>query len=622
MSEMQYCLIFEELDKIVMPQKPAAFLAEKTAMSKEAIQDMLNNPPRVLHIFTSRDEAIKIQTGLTELGCHTRIEPVVTGSAYPFPIPDQHHRTIKGELGKAMRAKVSMILFLVQVEPGGKGVVIPSMLGPFSDRLSEYFRGSDTVIGIDDGRFIVIGLSTAREGADYLREKILAVLNELLAGVRVSVGYSLYPEDGRSLPQLLQIAEINRKKDIGAEEPDFSGNIPYVFSRAGGTLTPIQVCFTEARGKIFKRILNMDPQSLLLGLSQLSKDKQREFLARLPFDSPLVPILQEAIDSQAQPASDEVVREDLETIAYYMELEEGLGERKNNQDKILSILNRLESLPTLPSIASRVLAIASDPNSSASDLTDVIINDPSLTSSLLKVVNSAFYGLAQKVGTVKQAVMLLGTGEVITLAFGISTAKLFEPAQLKGIYSPKALWRHSMSTGLIAENICKRFPEYRKLGVFTAGLLHDFGKILLVEKFPELYGQVHIEARKYDLPLYDIEEEKFGINHAIIGEVLSSNWKLPEALVQGIAFHHQPFSASSHSQFAAIIGLADYLYHEAIYYGGLSDGFSGFPCELSSCHWTFLTQLFPGFDNDKLKVMIEEALDIIKHGQELFAILD
>ncbi|SPD75990.1 conserved hypothetical protein [uncultured Desulfobacterium sp.] len=622
MSDIQYCLILEELDKDVRLQKPVSFLAENTSVSKEEIQVLLANPPRILHYFPNQNQAKKIQARLMDLGCHTRIEQVITGSAYPFPIFDRHYRLMKRELGKAIRAKVGLILFLVQLEAEEAGEALPSMLGPFSEGISDYFRGSDTVIGIDDIRFIVIGLSTGREGADYIKEKIIAVINEHLAGVRVSMGYALYPDEGRSLPKLLLAAASNRESGSLVEQPDITGDIPYVFSRAGGTLTPIQVCFTEARGKIFKRLLNMDPQSLLLGLSQLSKDKQREFLARLPFDSPLVLILKEAIDSQTQPVSDSALQEELETIVYYMELEEGLNERKKNQDEILSVLNRLESLPTLPSIASRLLMIASDPDSSAGDLTEVIMNDPSLTSRILKIINSAYYGFAQKIGTVKQAVMLLGTREIIALAFGISTVKLFEPAHLKGIYSPKALWRHSMCTGLIAENLCKAFPEYRKLGVFTAGLLHDFGKILIVEKFPELYGQVHVEARKYDLPLYDLEEEKFGINHAIIGEVLSSNWKLPEALVHGIAFHHQPFSASSHSQFAAIIGLADYLYHEAIFHGELSDDFSGFPCELSSCHWTFLSQLFPDFDNDKLKMMIEEALDIIKRGQELFAILD
>jgi putative nucleotidyltransferase with HDIG domain len=401
-----------------------------------------------------------------------------------------------------------------------------------------------------------------------------------------------------------------------------SAATPYVLSRDDGSLTPIQVCFTEARGKMFKRLLSMDPQSLLLGLSQLPIEKQQEFLARLPFDSPLTPILQDAIDTQSQPVPDKASEEDLETILYYMGMEEGLEERKNNQEKILSKLNRTEALPTLPSVASHVLLIASNPDASASDLTNVIENDPSLTSKLLKVVNSAFYGFLQKIGTVKQAVVLLGTGEIIALAFGLTTAKLFNVSQLKGIYSPKSLWQHSMCTGLIAENLCKRFPEYKKLGVFTAGLLHDFGKILLIENFSDLYGQVHAEAKKYSLPLFELEEEKFGLNHAIIGEFLATNWNLPDALIQAVAFHHQPFSAPSHSQLAAIIGLADFLYYEAVEMGEISMDFSGFSCELTSCHWTLLGQLFPGFNSEMLNEMTQESVDIINKTKNLFMIPD
>lgn len=624
MKTIQYRLVLKELDQEIELGKPIAFLGEKAGLSETRIKGMLADPPRVLLTSTNAKDIKKIQTALEKMGCQTYVESVVVDTGYSISIPQKKYNIIKQELSKTLRSGGTLAMLLVQVDAGQLQTILPSMIGDFEERLGEHFRESDTVIGVDDNCFIILGFSTGRENIGQIRDKITDVLNDLLGKEsNVSIGFSLFPEEGRSLPKLIEIAESRRETEVKSKGLEKKPpETPYVLAREEGTLTPIQVCFTEARGKIFKRLLNMDPQSLLLGLSQLPNEKQREFLARLPFDSPLAPILQDAIESQDQPSPDKVAQEDLETIIYYMEMEEGLEERKKNQEAILSRLNRTESLPTLPSVATHVLMIASDPDASASDLTNVIVNDPSLTSRLLKVVNSAFYGFRQKIGTVDRAVILLGTGEIVALAFGLATAKLFNVTHLKGVYSPKSLWQHSMCTGLIAENLCKRFPEYKKLGVFTAGLLHDFGKIVLIENFSELYGKVHMEAIQHELPLFELEEERFGLNHAIIGEVLASNWNLPDALVQAIAFHHQPFSAPSHSQLAAIIGLADYLYYEAIALSEIPQEFSGFSCELTSCHWTFLGQLFPGFNSEQLEEMTQDAAVLIKNSQHLFNISD
>jgi putative nucleotidyltransferase with HDIG domain len=395
-----------------------------------------------------------------------------------------------------------------------------------------------------------------------------------------------------------------------------------VSSRNEESYSPLQLCFTKGRGRVFKRLLDMDPEILWLGLSQLPQAKQKEFLARLPFDSPVAPVLEERINAQPRAISDRAAEQHFEAIIHQMELEESLEERSKTQQEVISKLNRVEALPTLPSVAAHVFKIASNANSSATDLTEVIVNDPSLTSKLLKMVNSAFYGFPQKIGTVRQAVVILGTDEIMDLAFGLAAAKVFEVRPLEGLYDPKALWHHSMSTALIAQNVSQRFPEYQRLGAFTAGLLHDFGKIFLIEHFPELYGQLHVNARELGLPLFELEEESFGLNHAAIGELLASNWNLPEALVEAIAFHHQPFSAPGHPQLAAMIGLADYLHHKA---GGLGEGPEETPFlspQLTFGHWSFLTELFDGLDTEQLGKMQEDALAIIKDSQDLFSILD
>ncbi len=624
MSEVTFRIVFDKIDKKADLRTLSPILKEKFGLSDQIIEGMLAGPPRVLKEGLARSNAKKMQTDLRKIGCVTDFEPTLTDHSFPFSISQKHHRLIDKEFRKNVKSNEGFSLFLIHVASTGSGTVFPSMMGTFENELPQHFRESDSFFGIDDRRVIILSSLTGKDKVNRFTEKAKDVFGELLGtDASISVGYASFPEEGDDLSSLIKAAESSRKEDQKTTESEKkAAATPMVLARDKGTITPIQVCFTEARGKIFRRLLEMDPKTLLLGLSQLPPEKQREFLARLPFDSPLLPILEQAMASQSGPIQDKVAEEDLSTIIYYMELDEGLEERRKNQDAILSKMNRIEALPTLPSIASRVLMIASNPDSSASELTDVIVNDPSLTSTLLKIVNSAFYGFPQKIGTVKQAVVLLGTGEIVALSFGLSTAKLFASAHLKGVYSPKDLWRHSMCTGLIAESLCKRFPEYRKLGVFTAGLLHDFGKIILIDHFPELYGQVHVDVKKYELPLYDLEDERFGLNHAIIGEFLATNWKLPAPLTQAIAFHHQPAAATSHPQLAAIIGLADYLYYEVAALGELPNELRSFPCELTSSHWAFLGQVFPGLNSEQLKQMTQDALQVIRNSHDLFSILD
>lgn len=627
MSDTRFRLIFEGLDPGAQLRKLVIFFRKELGLSEEKIRSLLTNPPRVLWEVSTTNDGELIQTALEKIGCRTSLEPVKADSSYPFVISKKHHELMNKELSKILRTRANLVLFLAQVVTQEPESVLPSMMGPLENQIGGRFRESDTVIAIDDSRLIVLGFSTDRNGVGHLRNKATRVFKELLGNeIRISTGYSLFPEESRSIQGLIRLAELKRKKGRSPGLPDAHTAGPQgksapclSASDEAKSNRPLQRCLARARGRIFKRLADLDPQVLWVGLSQLPQTEEWEFLARLPFDSPLVATLGEMIDAQCQPISDKAAEHHLEAIIRQIELEEGLDERKGTQQEVLSKLNRLETLPTLPSIAAHIFRIASNPNSSADDLTKVIENDPPLTSKLLKIVNSAFYGFPQKIGAVKQVVVILGTEEIIDLSFGLAAAKVFEASLLEGPYDPKTLWHHSMGTALIAQNLCKKFPEHQKSGAFTAGLLHDFGKIFLMENFPQHYAQIHADIAKHNLPLFELEEERLGLNHAAIGKFLASNWNLPDALVQAIAFHHQPFSASDHSQLAAIIGLADYLHYQA---KDSPEEESLFPLQLTFGHWNILTQLFKGLDTEELKKMAQDAVAILEDSQDLFAILD
>ena len=592
---------------------------------------MLTNPPRVVWEISTRNRAELIQNALQDLGCQIYVEPVIADLSYPFAISVKHQEAMNRELSKILRCRCNLCVFLVEVAAGASQSILPSMMGPFQEELAGHFRLSDTVVGIDDSRIIVLGFSTGKEGSRTLQNKINRVLKELLGeDILISMGFSLFPGEARSLPRLVYLAEVNRKKGKEGQSRDtemtFSPQAPTasISPSYQASFNPLQLCFTQARGKVFKRLLDIDPQTLWLGLSQVPQAEQKKFLARLPFDSPLIPVLEERISAQPEPVFDKAAEQHFEALVHQMELEEGLEKRKEIKEEVLSGLNRLEALPTLPSVAAHVFEIASAPNSSASDLTKVIMNDPSLTSKILKVVNSAFYGFSQKIGTVKHAVVVLGLNEIMDLAFGVAAAKAFEVTPLEGLFDPNAVWHHSVCTGLIAQNLCQRVPKYEreKLGGFTAGLLHDFGKIFLAQTFHEIYRDIHIQGAKQGVPLFELEEERLGLNHALIGRLLASNWNLPEYLVEAIAFHHQPFSASSHAGLAALIGLADYLYYEATMSEEQRQENSVLSPQLTSGHWNVLTQLFTDLGTEQMEKMKKDCLAIVAESKDVFDIID
>ncbi len=392
MSDTRFRLIFEELDPGAQLRKLVIFFRKELGLSEEKIRSLLTTPPRVLWEVSTTNDGELIQTALEQIGCRTSLEPVKADPSYPFVISKKHHDLMNQELSKILRTRANLVLFLAQVAPQQPESVLPSMMGPLENQVGGHFRESDTVIGIDDSRLIILGFSTDSKGVGHLRNKAIRVFKELLGNeIRISTGYSLFPEESRSIQGLIRLAEVKRKKGRSPGLPDAHTAGPQgkpapcvSASDEAKSKPPLQRCLARARGRIFKRLADLDPQVLWVALSQLPQTEERQFLARLPFDSPLVPTLEEMIDAQCQPISDKAAEHHLEAIIRQIELEEGLDDRKSTQQEVLSKLNRVETLPTLPSIAAHIFRIASNPNSSACANT---FSSAALLRSIMSLVN-------------------------------------------------------------------------------------------------------------------------------------------------------------------------------------------------------------------------------------------
>lgn len=625
MSANNYRLIYNGLTPNADLKKVAVYFRKDLGLSPEKIHGVLNSAPRVLRNFDDQHAAELSQSTLAKMGCFTHLEPVITYPFLNFDISQKHDRLIKKELSKVLRCRTSLVMMLIQIETGLPTAELPSMMGDFEDQLIDYFRESDTIISIDDFRILVLGFATDKSGVGLLQGKAHRIVKKLLGEeVVVRTGYSIFPEDAQSLEKLIYLASLPGKNAINnrlakTRDQQFIDVPPtYPLEEKDGP-TPLQLCFTKARGKIFKRLLDMDSQTLCLGLGKIPQAQQKEFLCRLPFDFPLIPDLEEYINTQPYLLSDPSAEGHFSAIINQLELEVGIANRDELQDKLLFKLSQIDDLPTLPSIATQIFNIASNPDSSGMELLNIISQDPALTSKILKTVNAAFYGNPQTISSVRQAVVLLGNDEIIDLAFGLAAAKVFDVKPLQGMIDPAFLWHHAICTAMIARHLCRAIPQYKNMSVFTAGLLHDVGKIFLMEQFTDIYRQTYADTSKYDMPLFELEEDYLGTNHAIIGKHLSSNWNLPEYLVQAISHHHQPAGATAHSELAAVIGLANYLYYKAVDANQSSLKVSGHDHWLTLGHWMFLTRLFKDMGLDKLDEMTRDAVVIIKENQDSLA---
>lgn len=236
----------------------------------------------------------------------------------------------------------------------------------------------------------------------------------------------------------------------------------------------------------------------------------------------------------------------------------------NVRDAIL----RIKDLPTLPSVLGKILATAADPDSSALDLGQHIAADQSLSATLLKLVNSAYYGFYRQISSITQAIVMLGFLEVRNLTL---TATAFRTlAKSSSNYDRTQLWRHSLGTAMLAERINKRL----RLGIegsFESGLLHDFGKVALDMLYPEDFRLAAEDAHAQGIEIGEAERNRFELDHAEVGGMLAEHWNLPPAVVEAIRYHHQPEAAEKSPKLTALTAVANYIAYGAGL-GELSNG--------------------------------------------------
>ncbi|MBW7875232.1 MAG: HDOD domain-containing protein [Candidatus Cloacimonetes bacterium] len=205
-----------------------------------------------------------------------------------------------------------------------------------------------------------------------------------------------------------------------------------------------------------------------------------------------------------------------------------------------STVERIRSLSTLPQVAIRILQRTSDPNSSAKDLEDIIRADPPLAAVLLRMVNSAHFGLRERVLDIRKAIIFLGFRTVRDLALSASVCDIFKSRDQIGTYSRVGLWKHCVGVGVCSKAIAQKLNLDFADNLFSLGILMDLGIIMLDQYLHEEFKNILLHPDFKSLGMSAIQKEVLGFTHMELSEHVGQAWKLPTEALVAMAYQQKP----------------------------------------------------------------------------------
>ena len=241
----------------------------------------------------------------------------------------------------------------------------------------------------------------------------------------------------------------------------------------------------------------------------------------------------------------------------------------DRQPVVAEAIQGISHIATLPETTLKIIELVEDPASTAQDLHKVVSYDPALSTRILKVVNSAFYGLPGQIGSINRAIVLLGLNAVKNIAIAASLAKLFRGGDLCPQFNAKDLWRHSVATAVAAKLIADKLRLGLPDEAFLAGLLHDIGIVVEMQydrqKLIDVVSGLDVDAEGAPHQnMLDAELRVFGATHQDFGQALCEKWKFPQAFRFITGRHHDPMSLGEEQRtLTAVVFVADRLAAEA-----------------------------------------------------------
>lgn len=227
----------------------------------------------------------------------------------------------------------------------------------------------------------------------------------------------------------------------------------------------------------------------------------------------------------------------------------------NNQN-LHEIMLKVEAFPGMPATAAKLLPLLDDPDSTPSEVENIVKYDPGLTANILKLTNSAYFGIPTKVSSIKQAIILLGWKRLVQVVTTICMSPLMQKAIPGYDLRSGELWRHSIAVSVAAELLVKALKITDADEVFTAALLHDIGKLVLGGFVKNDLEQIQAMVTKGIT--FDVAESMvLGTNHAEVGGQILHKWSFPVELVNAVRWHHDPESCVNTCVLSDIVHVAN-----------------------------------------------------------------
>lgn len=247
-----------------------------------------------------------------------------------------------------------------------------------------------------------------------------------------------------------------------------------------------------------------------------------------------------------------------------------------DETKLNQILSKVKAFPTMPEAGAKMLSLLQEPETEISDIEEILRYDPGLTANILKLANSAYFGIPSKIGSLKQAVIVLGFKRLKQLVVASCVSAVMDKS-VAGYDLPSGnLWRHSIAVSIAAEALVKDKKRKISQDVFTPALLHDVGKLVLGTFVKEELEAIESIAAK-GVPFVVAENMILGTDHAEIGAQILTHWNFPKEVIHAVRWHHDPDSPKTVTIQMDIVYLANLLCQT----GDTSDGTGGQSVELS-----------------------------------------
>lgn len=264
----------------------------------------------------------------------------------------------------------------------------------------------------------------------------------------------------------------------------------------------------------------------------------------------------------------------------------------------------IERMPAFPKSVQKIFELARDINCSPKDLVQVIEHDPVMTVKILRVLNSAYYNLPNKVTSINHSVLFLGLNTVKNLALTIASVGILPKQNAAGFDIYRYL-QHSLTTADIAKQLSGKISGCDPMDCYIAGLLHDFGKVVFAQFMPEQFKEALSTSQQNDIPLYSAELAIIGADHTVIGSMLAEKWQFPQTLIDSIRNHHSKEAGAT--PMGACLFAANQI-SKKLEFGYAGDScIESFPASVRERFGADLDELIASFGDGELAKIAEQA---------------